>query len=89
MFLTVYVINVPSERYLSRRPGEPLVLYGMLDHEQRMSVVNMILKRQPHSPLAENPIKSKEELVFQCGFRRFKGRPIFSQHTNGSKHKVC
>ncbi|KAG7272190.1 hypothetical protein CRUP_036904 [Coryphaenoides rupestris] len=39
-------------------------------------------------PHEQKPIKSKEELVFQCGFRRFRASPIFSQHTTADKHKL-
>jgi pre-rRNA-processing protein TSR1 len=49
-----------------------------------MSVLNVVLKRTPNYSL---PIKSKERLIFQCGYRRFVTNPIFSQHTNGQKHK--
>lgn len=88
MFITVHIIGVPVDKFNTRRREEPIVIYGMLEHEQKMSVINMVLKRHPNSPLSQVPIKSKEELIFQCGYRRYKARPIFSQHTNGSKHKV-
>ncbi|RXM33160.1 Pre-rRNA-processing protein TSR1-like [Acipenser ruthenus] len=45
----------------------------------------MLVRRHPGNT---EPIKSKEELVFQCGFRRFRASPIFSQHTSGDKHKL-
>lgn len=51
-----------------------------------MSVLNVVLK---HTNISPQPIKSKEKLIFQCEFRRFTASPIFSQHTNGNKHKVC
>ena len=40
----------------------------------------MLVRRHPSNT---DPIKSKEELVFHCGFRRFRACPIFSQHTSG------
>ena len=46
-----------------------------------MSVMHLLVRRQPNNT---EPIKSKEELVFQCGFRRFRASPIFSQHTTGT-----
>lgn len=49
-----------------------------------MSVLNVVLKRTPNF---DQPIESKERLIFQCGYRRFASNPIFSQHTNGQKHK--
>lgn len=57
----------------------------MLPHEHKMSVVNVVLKR---TGVSDEPIKSKERLLIQSGFRRYVVSPIYSQHTNGSKHKV-
>lgn len=71
--------------YISARQTKGLVIYGLLPHEHQMSVMNVVLKRLPDS---EAPIKSKETLIIQCGYRRFVVNPIFSQHTNGDKHKV-
>lgn len=86
-YITVHVVGVPSSLITARLGSQPIVLYGMLPHEQKMSVLNMVLKR-PAVIGFEDPIKSKESLVFQCGYRRFRAKPIFSQHTNGAKHKV-
>ncbi|XP_017464415.1 PREDICTED: pre-rRNA-processing protein TSR1 homolog, partial [Rhagoletis zephyria] len=86
-YVTIYIINVPGEKwraYISARKCNILVIYGLLPHEHQMSVVNVVLKRLPDS---EAPIKSKETLIIQCGYRRFIVNPIFSQHTNGDKHK--
>lgn len=84
-YITVYIDNVLESQFLSYQ-GSPLLIYGLLPHEQKMSVVNMLLKR-PNSLESTEPIASKEELWFQSGFRRFKASPVFSQHTNGNKHK--
>lgn len=83
-YITVHLKNVPTVMY-RMRGDQPIVLYGMLPHEQKMSVVNMVLKRTPGSA---EPIPAKEKLLFQVGYRRFRASPIFSQHTNGNKHKV-
>lgn len=62
-------------------------MYGLLKHENKMSVMNLKLKRV-NSSANELPIKSKENLIFHVGCRRFEANAIFSQHTNGDKHKV-
>lgn len=85
-YIIIHIEGVSEELFHSRPGTQPLVLYGMLPYEQKMSVINMVLKR-PTCLNIDEPIKSKEELIFQCGYRRFKACPIFSQHTNGSKHK--
>lgn len=87
-YITLVITNVPREMIENQKHGIPLVLYGLLPHEQKMSVLNLVLKRPAQMSFGlQTPIKSKEQLVFQCGFRRFKACPVFSQHTNGSKHK--
>ncbi|KAK3916328.1 Pre-rRNA-processing protein TSR1-like protein [Frankliniella fusca] len=87
-YITLVITNAPREMLENQKPGVPLVLFGLLPHEQKMSVLNLVLKRPAQMSFGlQTPIKSKEQLVFQCGFRRFKANPVFSQHTNGSKHK--
>jgi len=49
-----------------------------------MIVLNMVIRKHA---TCESTIKAKERLLFQVGFRRFYACPIFSQHTNGDKHK--
>lgn len=87
MYVTIYISNVSNEtweKYATARGTENVILYGLLPHENKMSLLNVVLKRSPSSTV---PIKSKERLIIQCGFRRFIVNPIFSQHTNGNKHK--
>ncbi|XP_077541698.1 tsr1 ribosome assembly factor isoform X2 [Haemaphysalis longicornis] len=85
-YVTVHVANVPRTVYDAfQGQGDPLVLFGLLPHEQKMSVLNVAVKRHPGGYAA--PIKSKERLVFHIGYRRFSACPIFSAHTNGDKHK--
>ena len=47
--------------------------------------MNIVLNRTSDSEII---LQSKERLVFHVGFRRFTSAPIYSQHTNGDKHKV-
>ncbi len=58
---------------------------GLLPHEQCLSVLNIVLNRTNDSEII---LKSKERLIFHVGFRRFASAPVYSQHTNGDKHKV-
>ena len=69
----------------NKNKGGHLVLVGLLPNEQKMSVLNFTVRR--HSQYTE-PVKSKERLIIQCGFRRFICNPIFSDHSNIDKHKV-
>jgi len=72
-------------RHLQSDLQAGLVVTSLLPHEHRMSVVNIAVRRHPLS--GSLPVKSKSRLIFQVGWRRFAACPIFSQHTNGKKHK--
>jgi len=78
-------INREIFKTFAMMENKPLIVVALLPYEHKMSLVNIMLKR---SSYYTHPIKSKERLIFQCGFRRFTACPIFSQHTNGTKHKV-
>ncbi|KAF5287729.1 hypothetical protein FQA39_LY15749 [Lamprigera yunnana] len=84
-YITVDIKNVSQLLWSSyKSTSESLVAIGLLPHEHKMSVANVVLKRTNNYDV---PIESKERLIFQCGYRRFIVNPIFSQHTNGQKHK--
>ena len=76
--------NVSAELY---KTGQPVVVFGLLPHEQKMSVVHFLVKRF-HGDGDDEPVKSKEPLTFHVGYRRFTACPIYSQHTNMNKHKA-
>ena len=86
-YVRIVVKNVPSHLYSewSLKPS-PLVIFNMLKHENKMSVMNVVVKRT-RDPMNDDPIASKERLIFHVGYRRFAACPIFSAHTNGGKHK--
>ncbi|XP_044057763.1 pre-rRNA-processing protein TSR1 homolog [Siniperca chuatsi] len=84
-YVTLHIIDVPFSVMESVQSGRPLMLVSLLPHEQKMSVMHLLVRRHPSNT---EPIKSKEELVFHCGFRRFRASPIFSQHTSADKHKM-
>lgn len=83
-YVTVHINRVPLSVIESFQNGRPLILSSLLSHEQKMSVMNMAVRRHPGN---SEPLKSKEELIFQCGFRRFRASPLYSQHTTANKHK--
>uniref|UniRef100_A0A8C2TJ56 Pre-rRNA-processing protein TSR1 homolog n=1 Tax=Coturnix japonica TaxID=93934 RepID=A0A8C2TJ56_COTJA len=84
-YVTLHVCNVPVSVMESFKEGKPLVLFSLLPHEQKMSVLNFLVRRHPSN---SDPVKAKEELIFHCGFRRFRASPLFSQHTSADKHKL-
>lgn len=84
-YVTLHIVDVPPSVMESFQTGKPLVMVSLLPHEQKMSVMQLLVRQHPNNT---EPIKSKEELVFQCGFRRFRASAIFSQHTSADKHKL-
>lgn len=80
---------LPHEQKVKRLTGEPAFPVPQLPDSRcslacvKMSVMHVLVRRHPSNT---EPIKSKEELVFHCGFRRFRASPIFSQHTSGCRH---
>ena len=63
----------------------PLLLFSLLRHEHRLSALHFNINRDARFV---EPIPSKEPLIFQCGFRRWEARPVFSQiNLNCDKHK--
>ena len=81
-YVTV-VVCVP--RHLAPSLGPVTVVTSLLPHEHRMSAVHLAVRR--HAQAGSLPVKSKSRLIFQVGWRRFAACPVFSQHTNGNKHK--
>ncbi|KAL8621346.1 hypothetical protein ACOMHN_053367 [Nucella lapillus] len=85
-YVTVHIKNVPKAVLDCATPGAPLVLFGLLPFEQKLSVVSVAVKR---SALCQDVIvKSKTRLHFQIGFRRFSACPIFSDVRKGDKSKM-
>ncbi|XP_006863303.1 PREDICTED: pre-rRNA-processing protein TSR1 homolog [Chrysochloris asiatica] len=83
-YVTLHVSEVPVTVVECFKQGAPLIAFSLLPHEQKMSVLNMVVRRHPGNT---EPVKAKEELIFHCGFRRFRASPLFSQHTAADKHK--
>lgn len=74
--------------HMVRNRRVPVVACGLLRHENRRSVVHFAVKRLDSVP-EEAIIKAKAPLELHCGFVRFTGRPMFSEHNaNSDKHKM-
>ncbi|XP_030078042.1 pre-rRNA-processing protein TSR1 homolog [Microcaecilia unicolor] len=84
-YVTVHVCAVPISVLESFQRGAPLVLFSLLPYEQKMSVLNLLVRRHLGN---STPVKAKEEMIVHCGFRRFQAKPLYSQHTSADKHKA-
>lgn len=84
----IHVRNIPLvlQHQSHSSSSKPLALFSLLRHEQKSTIVNFtITLGSSHS----GPIKSKEDLILQCGPRRFLIKPLFSQtgKTPNNVHK--
>ena len=92
VYVTVLLKDVPAEKIaifdsfcataaagLTNAP-RPLIASGLCRNENKTSVVHFAIKRLP---TYTDPIKSREVLWFQAGFRRYPARPAFSERTPG------
>lgn len=90
LYVEVVIDRVPPNLLETRKEflgGKdwPLLLFSLLRHEHRLSVLNFNVHRDASF---NEPIPSKEPLIFHCGFRRWLTKPLFSQaNLNCDKHK--
>jgi pre-rRNA-processing protein TSR1 len=82
----VHLRNVPISLKSLYNPSRPLNLFSLLRHEHKRAALNFDITLSSDYP---EPIKSKEEMIMQCGPRRFVINPLFSQggNTSNDVHK--
>lgn len=80
-------LHIPAEQISTLRSASPpKALFSLLKHEHKRTVVNTSMSL---SSDFDRPLKSKEELLVQCGPRRLVINPLFSQagNTPNNVHK--
>ncbi|KAI0131307.1 DUF663-domain-containing protein [Daldinia grandis] len=84
----VHLRNVPRDLEKSYNPSRPVSLFSLLRHENKKTSLNFDVT---HKEDYEKSIKAKEELIVQCGPRRFIINPLFSLpgKTENDVHKYC
>jgi len=74
-YITLHIANVPLSYVHSHDPLKPLVVGGLFKHENKMSVLQFnVVKHATY----EEPVQSKDTLIFHVGIRRYTIQPIFS-----------
>jgi len=76
----VHIKNVPRQCTLSHDPTYPFIIFGLLRHEHKVSVLHFSVQRNTE---CEESVRSKDPLTLCIGPRRFCTNPIFSQHLRG------
>lgn len=84
----VHIKGIPAESRATYNPAKPVTLFSLLRHEQKRTALNFLINL---SSDYSRSIKSKEEIIMQCGPRRFTINPLFSQggNTPNDVHKYC
>ncbi|KFA79775.1 hypothetical protein S40288_00678 [Stachybotrys chartarum IBT 40288] len=84
----VYIKGIPVALEKSYNPATPVTLFSLLRHEQKKTALNYLINL---SSDYDKSIKSKEELIVQCGPRRMVVKPLYSQpgQTPNNVHKYC
>ena len=78
MFVKLH-LRVPLQsfqRIQSTFANKPLIVSALLENERKLSILHFKVEKLSGS---EVEIKSKEQLVFDFGFRRVAVKPIFSE----------
>ncbi|CAO3672707.1 unnamed protein product [Rhizopus microsporus] len=83
--ITIWIHNVPIEAFQSYDRTRPFIVFGLLQYEHKMSLLNIQIQRDN---AYEEPVKSKDPMVMHMGFRRYNVRPIYSQNTNKGSNNV-
>ena len=85
-YVTITLEGVASITTISEAA---MVAVSLLPHENKVSVLHLGLCQSAKCDRFEgDPVKSKDVLTFRCGWRTWKGRPVFSQNNlNSDKHK--
>ena len=79
----VHLRDVPVRARDTYQSSQPLTLFSLLRHEHKRAALNFGITLSSEHP---SSIRSKEELILQCGPRRFIINPIFSQAGNPQNH---
>lgn len=73
-------LRIPSDEVTTLQAlPKPTALFSLLKHEHKRTAVNTSISL---SSDLDRPLKSKEELILQCGPRRLIINPLFSQAGN-------
>ena len=77
--VNIHLTGVPVSMQKAYDPTAPLPLFSLLRHEQKRTAVNFSINLLSD---VSSPLRSKEELIMQCGPRRFIINPLLSDTVN-------
>ena len=81
----IHLRNVPTSLRSSYNPSRPLNLFSLLRHEHKRAVLNFNFTLSSDYTTA---VKAKQEMIMQCGPRRFDHHTIHPAHLTSSPSSV-
>lgn len=84
-YVTLNIKDFPMDAVAQLDSARLVGVFSLLQHENKMSMVNMAVTKTSEY---EEPVKSKDEMLVQIGFRRFWASPIYSTDTRGGVNNV-
>ena len=79
LYVRMLVRNVPVEFMRNFRPELPVIIGGLLSHEQQSVSMGYISARVKRHRWHKRILKSNDPLIFSVGWRRFQVRSPFRQ----------
>lgn len=74
-YITLHIVNVPLSYVKSHDASKPRIIGGLFKYENKMSVLQFNILKHPSY---EEPVQSKDSLIFHVGLRRYTIEPVFS-----------
>ena len=82
--IDVIINNVNKNDYIQMvKHDSPVILWNLLKYETKISVSHYLIKK---SNTYNDTLQELNEYLFDSGFRRFNGKPIFTDNTKCDKH---
>ncbi|CDZ97146.1 Uncharacterized conserved protein [Phaffia rhodozyma] len=76
----VHIKDVPKAVFDAHRSSVPFILFSLLEHEHKQSVLHFVVQRNTEY---DEPVRAKDPLILCVGPRRYRINPIYSQHVRG------
>ncbi|KAF9511720.1 hypothetical protein BS47DRAFT_1372958 [Hydnum rufescens UP504] len=83
--VSIYLKNVPHNVALSYNVAYPFVVFGLLQHEHKYSVLNFAV---PGNTEYSEFARSKDPLILCVGPRRYHTNPVYSDHEHKAANNV-
>ncbi|KAI8062178.1 hypothetical protein BC940DRAFT_309324 [Gongronella butleri] len=83
--ITLWIQHVPKGAYDMFDVRRPYVVFGLLQYEHKMSLLNLQISRDN---AYEEPVRSKDPMILHLGFRRYRVHPVYSQNSNKCTNHV-